>query len=69
MAHLIKIIPNKTYLTRANAVKAVEKKIAPDILPNLRYFIHTDFDGRYFPVFIGQEAVTAGVHMHFNIVG
>jgi len=69
MAKLIEIEGVKTYASRANAQKAVEKKIPVDSLKNLRYFIHTGSDGRFFPVFLGQEALQEGIHFHFNVVG
>lgn len=75
MAQLINIEPVKTYATRENAIKAVEKKGFTDsvtirgIEQNLRYFIHTHTDGRFFPIFLGEAAVQAGVHFHFNVIG
>ncbi len=63
----IKITPIRTYATAENAKKAVEKKFS-DVL-DLRWFMMTSDDGRFFPVFIGQSALQAGVHFHFNVVG
>ena len=68
MAQLIQLEPVKTYATAANAQKAVEKKFAAAGFSNLTYIIHTHTDGRFFPVFIGERAVRAGVHFHFNVV-
>jgi len=70
MAHLINLEPNKTYATRENAVKAVEKKFpsSEKQFDQLTYFIHTHTDGRFFPVFIGERALHAMVHFHFNVV-
>ncbi len=68
MAQLIKLEANKTYATEANAVKAVEKKFPAADNDGLRYLIQQDSSGRFFPVFIGQSAVQAGVHFHFNVV-
>ena len=69
MARLIELTPNKTYATPVNAQKAVEKLIAPDKLLELTYFIHREEStGRYFPVFIGERAMHAGIHFHFNLV-
>ena len=62
----IKIVPNKTYASRANAVKAVEKFPA---FIEARYFITCGDDGRFFPIFVGEKAVQLGVHFHFNVVG
>ena len=60
-----KIIAPKTYATADNARKAVAKKG----LEGFRHFIMQDERGRFFPVFVGQEAVQNGVHFHFNVVG
>lgn len=67
MANLINITPNKTYKTRENAAKAADKLFGNH--KELRYFIHTHTDGRFFPVFVGESALQAGVHFHFNIIG
>lgn len=68
----IELTPTKTYATRENAIKAVEKKFGPrmtaDNGENLFYFVHTHTDGRFFPVFVGERAVQAMVHFHFNVV-
>ena len=55
----------KTYATKANARKAVAKIGAE----RLRHFIMQNDEGRFFPVFVGQEAVQEGIHFHFNVVG
>ncbi len=70
MAKLHKFEPVKTYATRENAIKAVEK-IFGNEWDNLRYFITVDEKtGRYFPVFIGQEALSRRVHhFGFHIIG
>ena len=71
MALKFDITPVKTYKTEANAVKAVEAQNFPDEVCGklLRYFIQTHTDGRFYPVFIGEQAVQAGVHFHFNVIG
>lgn len=69
MARLIELTPVRTYATAENARKAVEKKIAPNECMDLTYFIHRDeATGRYFPVFVGMNALAANVQFHFNIV-
>ena len=70
MPKLIKLQANKTYATRENAIKAVDKKFAlsSSTCDELRYFITCTDDGRFFPLFIGQDSVQAGVHWHFNVV-
>lgn len=55
----------KTYKTKENARKAVSKLGAE----RLRHFIMSNDEGRFFPVFVGQEALQAGIHFHFNVVG
>ena len=60
-----KITPTKTYATEENADQAVLKKN----FSHLRYFIMKTDDNRFFPVFIGQEAIHSAVHFHFHVVG
>ena len=66
---LITLEGSKTYATRENAIKAVEKAYAGhqggDVL---LYFINQGEDGRFFPVFIGQTALNNMVHFRFNVV-
>jgi hypothetical protein len=69
MSRLIQLEVNKTYKSRENAIAAVEKKIPKDSLPQLRYVIMTHMDGRFFPAFIGAEAIHAGIHFHFHVIG
>lgn len=54
----------KTYKTTANARRAVEKAGCA----RYQHFIMTNEEGRFFPVFVGQEAAQNGVHFHFNVV-
>lgn len=69
MARCIELTPTKTYATRENAIKAVDKKFGDkEFYANLIYFIHVHTDGRFFPVFVGERAVQAMVHFHFNVV-
>ena len=56
---------SKTYASEANADKAVANAGFSD----LRHFMMQDDAGRFFPVFVGQDAVHAGVHFHFHVVG
>lgn len=67
-ANLITLRASKTYATRENAIKAVEKTLGTPPA-TLRYFLHQDEQGRFFPVFVGQEAIHLGVHFHFNAIG
>lgn len=68
MAKLITLEMTKTYATRENAIKAVEKKFPASDSDNLRYMTLQHTDGRWYPVFIGQQALQAGVHFHFHVV-
>lgn len=69
---LVNITSSKTYNTRENAVKAVEKN-GHDKLEfqgrSLRWFVMQGEDGRYFPVFLGEVAVQAGMHFKYNVLG
>lgn len=67
MARMFKLEANRTYATEDNAVKAVEKKYPEAGNDGLVYFLQRTEDGRFFPVFVGQRAVQAGVHFHFNV--
>jgi len=70
MAKQIELTPVKTYKTRENATKAVEKLNLPEEFQGklIRYFIATHTDGRFFPVFLGEVSIQAGIHFHFNVV-
>lgn len=62
----LKLRPEKTYATAENARAAFNKKFGCTCL---RYMILQDEKGRFFPVAIGQEAASLGVHFHFCVVG
>ncbi len=66
MARFYEITPNKTYATLENAKKAADKKFGS--FDNLTYFVQRTDDGRFFPVFVGERALQAMVHFHFNVV-
>lgn len=68
MAKLLTLTPTKTYATEANAIKAVEKRFPESDDDGLRYILQRTPDGRFYPVFIGNSAVHAGVHFHFHVV-
>lgn len=55
----------RTYVSKENARKAVAKIGAE----RLRHFIMQNDEGRFFPVFVGQEALQEGIQFHFNVVG
>lgn len=66
MAREYEIRPSKTYSSKENVRKAVAKTFGD--CP-VRYSILKTEDGRYFPLFIGQECIQYGVHFKFNVVG
>lgn len=68
MPRLIELTPNRTYATKANAIKAVNKVFKEDEHMELWYFIHQSDDGRFFPVFVGERAIQKMAHLHFNVV-
>ena len=55
-AKLITLEATKTYATKANAIKAVEKKFPLAAQDGLRYFLARTDDDRFYPVFVGQAA-------------
>lgn len=62
---LFKNAPSRSYKTVANLEKAISY-----LEGKYRYIIVTDLDtGRFFPVFIGQEAVQAGLHFQWGVAG
>lgn len=74
MAKLIELKPNKTYATRENAIKAVEKIYGGmdnryEKPFNFRYMIVKDEADRWFPICIGNDAVHAGTFNYFVTVG
>lgn len=61
----------KTYATEANAEKAVQKWAENRNTEGLIYYIQpTLVDGkvRFGVLFVGQSALSAGVHFHWNVV-
>lgn len=56
----LKLIPAKTYKTEATAEKAALKAIEKTGMV-LRFMICWNEEGRAYPVFIGEDAVIAGV--------
>lgn len=66
MARLVELQATKTYATKANAIKAVEKA---NIKEDFRYIIYTDeATGRFYPVFLGEKCIQAGIHFKFHVV-
>ena len=70
-AHQIQFDVKKTYATRENAVKAVQKLCGGNHdhfgSADARYLITITADGRFLPVFIGESAIKAGMHFYFPV--
>ena len=70
-AHLMQLEANKTYATKANAIKAVQKVCGPNHdhfgSADVRYVVLQNEEGRWFPLFIGESAIQHMLHRHFNI--
>ena len=70
-AHLMQLEAPKTYATRDNAIKAVQKVFGPNHdhfgSADVRYVVVQGTDGRWFPLFIGESALKHGVHFNFNV--
>lgn len=61
----------KTYSTRSNAIKAVEKlfeRAETMGMSDVRYMTVQNDEGRWLPVFFGQSALENGLHFHFSVV-
>lgn len=57
--------PRKTYATAASAKAAVEKAVGGQ---SFRYMIVCTPEGRFYPIFIGQEALQV-IYRGFTVVG
>lgn len=66
MTKQVNITPSRTYANEKNAQRAVDKLFGNT--PDLRYVMMRTEDGRYYPLFIGNSALHAGVHFHFCVV-
>ena len=64
--------PVKTYISRENAIKAVEKAYGLNDehfgSSKVRYVIMQHTDGRYYPLFFGNGAIENDVFRKFNCV-
>ena len=58
--------PPKTYKTYANAVKAARNVVGEFDVPVI---IAATVDGRFFPVALGQKALTSGLHFGMCVAG
>lgn len=65
MAREVKLNPSRTYATLANMQRAIA-----DESDELRYITMRTDEGRFYPVFIGEQALQHGVHFrNFCVVG
>ena len=66
----VKFEVTKTYKTEANAIKAVEKVYGKvdGLNDGLTFVMMTTDEGRFFPLFIGNKAIEAGVHFNFAVI-
>jgi len=67
----INLNPTRTYANEKNARKAITDWFGENLAevhPNLRWIMVMK-EGRYFPVFVGESAVQAGVHFKFCVIG
>lgn len=69
MAKFIALQTTKTYASEANAIAAVEKKFGGEQYHHLTYVVLLTAAGRYYPAFLGERAIQAGVHFHFHVLG
>lgn len=71
MKHL-ELTPTRTYKTAANAHKAANDAFGGtdenSAFGPLRYIVMQHTNGRFFPVFVGINAMHYGVHHFFNII-
>ena len=67
MARLVKVESSRSYATEENAIKAVQK-LFPDGIDesqSVRFMVLRNVEGRFIPLFMGQNAVRAGTHLLF----
>ena len=62
MANLLTPVPSKTYKTKQNAIKAVEKLYQKQ---DFSFLVMQSDDGRFYPVCIGNSAVEARTFQDF----
>lgn len=68
---LLNLTPSKTYATRDNAIKAVDKvfgeRVTQQGFEKIDFVIVANAEGRFFPLFLGERAIQAGMHFHFCV--
>jgi hypothetical protein len=68
MLNHVEVTPTKTYANEANMLKAVAKALNFEVTGHVRFFTAWTKEGRCFPIFVGADAASNGIHFHFNIV-
>lgn len=70
-AHRIEFDIKKTYASRENCIKAVEKVFGANQphfgSADVQWLIAVNAEGRFFPVFIGERAIQKMVHFTFPV--
>ena len=61
------LTPTNTYKTKENALRAIDKTVSKELQDRLHWYIAED-SGRFFPVFVGQQALQNGIHFYFTCV-
>jgi hypothetical protein len=59
------IVSQRTYKTKENLIKAIDALGFDD---NIRYVVTQDENGRYFPYFIGTEALQQQLFRFFPVI-
>jgi hypothetical protein len=71
MIRHLEMTPNKTYATRDNAIKAVQKtfgeRVTAENNERLDFVVVANAEGRFFPLFLGERALQAGMHFSFCV--
>ena len=68
MSHRMFDTAYKTYKTRENAIKAIEKKLGHVNWEDLRYVIVVTEDGRYLPCLIGSQAIQYAIGAEVAVI-
>jgi len=71
MIRHLEMTPVKTYATRENAIAAVNKRFGERVTSEngerLDFVVVANAEGRFFPLFLGERAIQAGMHFSFCV--
>jgi len=71
MIRHLEMTPAKTYATRENAIAAVNKRFGERVTSEngerLDFVVVANAEGRFFPLFLGERAIQAGMHFSFCV--